>query len=85
MKIYVDTADGLLDSVALASTAGVLTQLADVQDEVTFTGDGEGHYFEVSDELGEAFLTQVNGPAKKKPGPKPKTAPVEDSKKDSEE
>lgn len=72
MKIYVETAKGVIDGTALAATAGVLTQLADSQDDITFTGDGDGHYFEVPDALGEAFMKQVNAPAKKKPGPKPK-------------
>lgn len=74
MKIYVETAKGVIDGTALAATAGVLTQLSDNQDEITFTGDGSGHYFEVPDALGEAFLKQVNAPVKKKPGPKPKVA-----------
>jgi len=58
-KLYVETANGLIDSDSLAATAAVLTKLAMNQNDVTFTVDENGHHFAVPASLLDAFRAEL--------------------------
>ena len=66
-KLYIDTANGLIDSTALAAAASVLVSLVENQDELTFSGDEHGHFFEMSADTLDKFRVAVDGPADVKP------------------
>jgi hypothetical protein len=89
-KLYVETVNGLIDSDSLASTAAVLTKLALDQNDITFTGDENGHYFAIPAELMDAFRKEVGDgdepeAVKPKRGRPRKVVPVETEETEAEE
>jgi hypothetical protein len=66
-KLYIDTANGLIDSTALSAAAGVLVALVENQDDLTFTVDEHGHYFEMPADTLDKFRAAVDGPQDAKP------------------
>jgi len=58
-KLYIDTANGLIDSTALRAAAGVLVALVENQDHLTFTVDEHGHYFEMPADTLDKFRAAV--------------------------
>lgn len=69
-KIYVDSADGMLDQEAMVATAKVLGTLVENQDHITFSGDAEGHYFEVPEDVLKKFLEATSSPKPKRGRPR---------------
>jgi hypothetical protein len=66
-KLYIDTANGLIDNTALAAAASVLVSLVENQDELTFSVDEHGHFFEMSADTLDKFRAVVDGPQDAKP------------------
>ncbi len=58
-KLYVETANGLIDSESAQTAAALLSRLAVNQDDITFTGDEHGHYFSIPAELLDAFRAEL--------------------------
>ena len=76
-KIYVGSANNLLDHGSAAEIAKILVGLVDNQDDITFTQDANGAYFQVSDEILDAFVKATEEGPKRKPGRPRKSAEPE--------
>jgi hypothetical protein len=74
-KLYVDNSKNMIDMQSMVSAAKVLVALADNQDDITFSGDEHGHYFEVPADLADRFLAAVGSDDETEEEAEPEAAP----------